>query len=193
MQHWQQSSHPTTSGSTHTQRGYYPPHVLGFDPRWMMMPPFMEPCMPQVDYYPGAVHSSGEQSHKFTLQFKLDFFFLIKNLHCSGMMKPAMHRDRLNSPGSDEGSHTSLHQERRAASTEPLPIWSQDGYPLRSFTPPYQRQHESSDNGQPDDGSILQIHYFTFVITAYFLLVKTFTRLQIAAQCHGSFICFADL
>ncbi|XP_056873914.1 protein PRRC2B isoform X3 [Takifugu flavidus] len=125
MQHWQQSSHPT-SGSTHTQRGYYPPHVLGFDPRWMMMPPFMDPCMTQVDYYPGAVHSSG-------------------------MMKPVMHQDHLNSPGSDEGSHTSLHQDRRAPSTEPFPMWNQDGCPLRSFTPPYQRQHESSDGGQPDD------------------------------------------
>lgn len=57
MQHWQQSGHPNPSGSSHTQRGYYPPHVLGFDPRWMMMPPFMDPRMTQgrspVDYYPG--------------------------------------------------------------------------------------------------------------------------------------------
>lgn len=64
MQHWQQSGHPASSGSSHTQRGYYPPHVLGFDPRWMMMPPFMDPRMAQgrssVDYYSGAVHSSGK-------------------------------------------------------------------------------------------------------------------------------------
>lgn len=64
MQHWQQQSgHPAPSGSSHPQRGYYPPHVLGFDPRWMMMPPFMDPRMAQgrspVDYYPNAVHSSG--------------------------------------------------------------------------------------------------------------------------------------
>ncbi|TMS08249.1 Protein PRRC2B [Larimichthys crocea] len=132
MQHWQQSGHPAPSGSSHAQRGYYPPHVLGFDPRWMMMPPFMDPRMAQgrstVDYYSGAVHSSG-------------------------MMKPMMHQDHLNSPGSDEGCHPNLHQERRAPSTEPYPMWNQDGYPLRSFTPPYQRQHESSDNGQPDDRS----------------------------------------
>lgn len=163
MQHWQQSSHPTSSSSAHTQRGYYPPHVLGFDPRWMMMPPFMEPCMPQVDYYPGAVHSSGEQSHAFTLQLKLDSLFFSNEkplLLLTGMMKPVMHQDRLNSPGSDEGSHTSLHQERRAASTEPFPMWNQDGYPLRSFTPPYQRQHESPDIGQPDDGSIFIILKF---------------------------------
>ncbi|XP_040914533.1 protein PRRC2B isoform X3 [Toxotes jaculatrix] len=132
MQHWQQSGHPAPSGSSHGQRGYYPPHVLGFDPRWMMMPPFMDPRMTQgrspVDYYPGAVHSSG-------------------------MMKPMIHQDHLNSPGSDEGCHPNLHQERRAPSTEPYPMWNQDGYPLRSFTPPYQRQHESSDSGQPDDRS----------------------------------------
>ncbi|XP_060917840.1 protein PRRC2B isoform X4 [Labrus mixtus] len=136
MQHWPQSGHPASSGSSHSQRGFYPPHVLGFDPRWMMMPPFMDPRMAQgrspVDYYPGAVHSS------------------------AGMMKPMMHQDHLNSPGSDEGCHhPSLHQERRAPSTEPYPMWNQDGYPLRSFTPPYQRQHESSDGGQPDDRSDL--------------------------------------
>uniref|UniRef100_A0A3Q3C8U2 Proline rich coiled-coil 2B n=1 Tax=Haplochromis burtoni TaxID=8153 RepID=A0A3Q3C8U2_HAPBU len=125
MQHWQQSGHPNPSGSSHTQRGYYPPHVLGFDPRWMMMPPFMDPRMTQgrspVDYYP------------------------------AGMVKPMMHQDHLNSPGSDEGCHPNLPQERRAPSTEPYPVWNQDGYPLRSFTPPYQRQRESSESGHPDD------------------------------------------
>uniref|UniRef100_A0A3Q3VIC3 BAT2 N-terminal domain-containing protein n=1 Tax=Mola mola TaxID=94237 RepID=A0A3Q3VIC3_MOLML len=127
MQHWQQSGHPVSSGSSHAQRGYYPPHVLGFDPRWMMMPPFMDPRMAQgrssIDYYPGTVHSS----------------------------------DHLNSPGSDEGCHTNLHQERRAPSTELYPIWSQDGYPLRSFTPPYQRQHESLDSRQPEDRSLIHL------------------------------------
>ncbi|XP_034048241.1 protein PRRC2B isoform X3 [Thalassophryne amazonica] len=130
MQQWQQSSHSAPSGSNHTQRGYYPPHVLGFDPRWMMMPSFMDPRMAQgrspVDYYSGSVQSSG-------------------------MMKSLMHQDNLNSPGSDEGCHTGLHQDRRTPSTEPYPLWNQDTYPLRSFTPPYQRQHESSDSGQPDD------------------------------------------
>ncbi|XP_056146590.1 protein PRRC2B isoform X2 [Lampris incognitus] len=132
MQHWQQSGHPAPSSSSHPQRGYYPPHVLGFDPRWMMMPPFMDPRMAQgrtpVDYYPNTVHSSG-------------------------MIKTIIHQDHLNSPGSDEGCHLNMHQERRAPSTEPYPMWNQDGYPLRSFTPPYQRQHESSDNGHPDDRS----------------------------------------
>lgn len=62
-----------------------------------------------------------------------------------------MHQDHLNSPGSDEGCHPNLPQERRAPSTEPYPVWNQDGYPLRSFTPPYQRQRESSESGHPDD------------------------------------------
>lgn len=123
MQHWGQSGHP--SSSSHTQRGYYPPHVLGFDPRWMMMPPFMDPRMTQgrspVDYYPGSIPSSG-------------------------MVKPIVHQDHLNSPSSDEGCHSNLHQERRAPSTEPYPVWNQDGYSLRSFTPPYQRQHGTSDS-----------------------------------------------
>ncbi|XP_027880744.1 protein PRRC2B isoform X1 [Xiphophorus couchianus] len=123
MQNWQQSSHP--SSSSHCQRGYYPQHVLGFDPRWMMMPPFMDPRMTQgrspVDYYHGPIQSSG-------------------------MVKPIVHQDHLNSPSSDEGCHSNLHQERRTPSTEPYPVWSQDGYPLRSFTPPYQRQHETSDS-----------------------------------------------
>uniref|UniRef100_A0A8B9R7Z6 Proline rich coiled-coil 2B n=1 Tax=Astyanax mexicanus TaxID=7994 RepID=A0A8B9R7Z6_ASTMX len=133
MQQWQQSGHPPQSGSGHPQRGYYPPHVLGFDPRWMMMPPYMDPRMTQgrspVDYYPPSVHSSG-------------------------MMKPVMQQDRLNSPSSasDEGSHPSMHQERRAPSTEPYPVWNQDGYPpARSFTPPYQRQHEVTERSHTDD------------------------------------------
>ncbi|XP_066507318.1 protein PRRC2B isoform X2 [Hoplias malabaricus] len=126
MQQWQQS------GSGHTQRGFYPPHVLGFDPRWMMMPPYMDPRVTQgrstIDYYPPSIHSSG-------------------------MMKPVLQQDRLNSPGSasDEGSHPSMHQERRAPSAEPFPVWSQDGFaPTRSFTPPYQRQHDNNDRHTDD-------------------------------------------
>ncbi|XP_077478571.1 protein PRRC2B [Stigmatopora argus] len=133
IQHWQQPGHQGSSSSSHTQRGYYPPHVLGFDPLWMMMPTFMDPRVSQgrspVDYYPGHVHSSG-------------------------MMKPLMHQDRVNSPSSDEG-HPNLHQDRRTPSAEPYGVWSQDGYPLRSFTPPYQRQHEKQDNSQLDDRSDL--------------------------------------
>uniref|UniRef100_A0A671RFE0 Protein PRRC2B-like n=1 Tax=Sinocyclocheilus anshuiensis TaxID=1608454 RepID=A0A671RFE0_9TELE len=128
---WQQSGHPTQSSSAHPQRGFYPPHVLGFDPRWMMMPPYMDPRMAQgcspVDFYPPGVHSSG-------------------------LVKPVIQQDHLNSPGStsDEG----CHQERRAPSTEPYQVWNQDSYSsARSFTPPYQRQHENCDRAQVDDRS----------------------------------------
>ncbi|XP_061589639.1 protein PRRC2B [Cololabis saira] len=97
MQQWQQSGHTGPTASTHPHRSFYTSHVLGFDPRWMMMPPFMNPCMvhgrPPVDYYRGSVHSSG-------------------------MVKPTMHPDHL-SPGSDEGAQSNLHQERRAPSAEP--------------------------------------------------------------------------
>lgn len=126
FQHWQQTGHPASSVPSHTQRSYYPAHVLGFDPRWMMMPPYMDPRISQgrsVDYYSSS----------------------------AGMMKPIMHQDHLNSPGSDEGCHSGMHQERRAPSTEPCTMWNQDGYPLRSFTPPYQRQHEGSESAHQDD------------------------------------------
>ncbi|KAG7276645.1 hypothetical protein CRUP_023211 [Coryphaenoides rupestris] len=150
MQQWQ-SSH--SAGSSHPQRGYYPPHVLGFDPRWMMMPPFMDPRMAQgrspVDYYPNSVHSSGEHSQPPGAVY-LCSTRAGKWISCR-MMKPMLHQDHLNSPGSDDGCHPSMHQERRAPSTEPYPMWNQDGYPLRSFTPPYQRQHEGSESGRQDD------------------------------------------
>lgn len=69
-------------------------------------------------------------------------------------MKSAVQQDRLNSPGSasDEGCHPSMHQERRALSADTYSVWNQDGYPpARSFTPPYQRQHESAERSQADD------------------------------------------
>lgn len=83
-------------------------------------------------------------------------------------MKPIMHQDHLNSPGSDEGCHTNLHQERRAPSTEPYPLWNQDGYPLRSFTPPYQRQHESSESCQQDDRSVLVCNCLRISVTCLY-------------------------
>ncbi|TRY90794.1 hypothetical protein DNTS_018438 [Danionella cerebrum] len=130
---WQQQSAP--SGSSQSQRGFYPPHVLGFDPRWMMMPPYMDPrmahsCSPS-DYYPPSVHSSG-------------------------LVKPAIQQDHLNSSGSnsDEGFHNSIHQERRTPSTEPYAVWNQDNYSsARSFTPPYQKHIENDERVYQDDRS----------------------------------------
>uniref|UniRef100_A0A8C9RT64 Proline rich coiled-coil 2B n=1 Tax=Scleropages formosus TaxID=113540 RepID=A0A8C9RT64_SCLFO len=134
VQHWQQQLGQPGSANL-PQRGFYPPHMLGFDPRWMMMPPYMDPRMVQgsspVDFYPTAIHTSG-------------------------MMKPTIQQDHLNSPGStsDEGCHPGMLQERRAPSAEPYPVWRQDSYspaPPRSFTPPYQRLHEGKDMIYPED------------------------------------------
>lgn len=74
-------------------------------------------------------------------------------LFLTGVGKSAMQQDRLNSPGSasDEGGHSGVHQEKKAHS-DTYSVWSQDGYPpARSFTPPYQRQHESAERSQADD------------------------------------------
>ncbi|XP_051981709.1 protein PRRC2B-like isoform X2 [Xyrauchen texanus] len=123
MSSWQQSGHPTQSSSAHPQRGFYPTHVLGFDPRWMMMPPYMDLRMAQGDFYPTGILSSG-------------------------LVKPVIQQDHLNSPSSasDDGCRLIMHQERRALSTEPNQVWNQDSYPsARSFTPPYQRPHENID------------------------------------------------
>ncbi len=70
-------------------------------------------------------------------------------------MKPAIQQDYLNSPGStsDEGCHPNMHQERRAPSTEPYQVWNQDISSARSFTPPYQRQHENCNRAQADGRS----------------------------------------
>ncbi|KAL4623339.1 protein PRRC2B-like isoform X7 [Arapaima gigas] len=128
VQSWQQqANHTVHPGASQPPRSYYPPHMMGFDPRWMMMPPYMDPrtaqARSQVDYYSGVVHSTGNISQEHT-------------------------QDHLNSPGSasDDGCHSSMLQERRVPSSEAYPVWGQEGYQsalTRSFTPPYQRQHES--------------------------------------------------
>lgn len=62
MQHWQ----PVYPPPSHPQRTFYPhhPQMLGFDPRWMMMPSYMDPRITPtrtpVDFYPSALHPSGE-------------------------------------------------------------------------------------------------------------------------------------
>lgn len=76
MQHWQQQVYPPPSHS-HPQRTFYPPHpqMLGFDPRWMMMPSYLDPRMAQsrtpVDFYPSALHPSGEVLSVFILAVEL--------------------------------------------------------------------------------------------------------------------------
>ncbi|XP_031810727.1 protein PRRC2B isoform X8 [Sarcophilus harrisii] len=112
LQHWQQQQqvYPPPSHS-HPQRTFYPhhPQMLGFDPRWMMMPPYMDPRIPPartpVDFYPSA-------------------------LHPSGMMKPMMPQDSINGTGchSEEQNCPPPVQERKTASMEPAPVWGQESY-----------------------------------------------------------------
>ncbi|XP_006834950.1 PREDICTED: protein PRRC2B [Chrysochloris asiatica] len=106
IQHWQ----PVYPPPSHPQRTFYPhhPQMLGFDPRWMMMPSYMDPRITPtrtpVDFYPSA-------------------------LHPSGLMKPMLPQDSLSGTGcrSEENCVPSL-QERKATTIEPAPVWSPEGY-----------------------------------------------------------------
>ncbi|KFP60967.1 Protein PRRC2B [Cariama cristata] len=102
MQHWQQQQqvYPPPSHS-HPQRTFYPPHpqMLGFDPRWMMMPSYMDPRMAQsrtpVDFYPSALHPSGKESIG----------------------------------GRSEDQNCQAGQaERKTVALDPVPVWGQDSY-----------------------------------------------------------------
>ncbi|XP_054996092.1 protein PRRC2B isoform X3 [Sorex araneus] len=107
MQHWQ----PMYPPPSHPQRPFYPhhPQMLGFDPRWMMMPSYMDPRIPPartpVDFYPSA-------------------------LHPSGLMKPMMPQDPLGGSGccSEEQSCGPPLQDRKVASLDPGPVWSPEAY-----------------------------------------------------------------
>ncbi|XP_075841921.1 protein PRRC2B isoform X12 [Microtus pennsylvanicus] len=107
MQHWQ----PVYPPPSHPQRTFYPPHpqMLGFDPRWMMMPSYMDPRITPtrtpVDFYPSA-------------------------LHPSGLMKPMMPQESLSGTGcrsEDQNCVPSL-QERKVTAIDPAPVWSPEGY-----------------------------------------------------------------
>ncbi|XP_008586265.1 PREDICTED: protein PRRC2B isoform X2 [Galeopterus variegatus] len=107
MQHWQ----PVYPPPSHPQRTFYPhhPQMLGFDPRWMMMPSYMDPritpARTPVDFYPSA-------------------------LHPSGLMKPMMPQDSLNGTGcrSEDQNCVPPLQERKVTTIDPAPVWSPEGY-----------------------------------------------------------------
>ncbi|XP_061460390.1 protein PRRC2B isoform X2 [Rhineura floridana] len=127
MQSWQQSQvYPPTS---HPQRTFYPPHpqMLGFDPRWMMMPSYMDPRMaqgrPPVDFYPST-------------------------LHPSGIMKPAAQQDPMNGsscPSKEQNCQPSVQPERKAVPGEASPsVWGQESYtPLQSKGCPVSRPKQT--------------------------------------------------
>ncbi|XP_058015628.1 protein PRRC2B isoform X5 [Ahaetulla prasina] len=112
MQNWPPSQ--VYPPSSHPQRTFYPAHpqMLGFDPRWLMMPSYMDPRVtpgrPPVDFYPSSLHQSG-------------------------IMKPAMQPDSVNggSCPSEEQSCPSVGlQERKGEAT---PIWGPESFvPLPS-------------------------------------------------------------
>ncbi|XP_037348794.1 protein PRRC2B isoform X3 [Talpa occidentalis] len=108
MQHWQ----PVYPPPSHPQRTFYPhhPQMLGFDPRWMMMPSYMDPRLTPtrtpVDFYPSA-------------------------LHPSGLMKPMMPpQESLGGTGcrSEDQNCIPPLQERKVAAIDPAPVWSPEGY-----------------------------------------------------------------
>ncbi|XP_023556075.1 protein PRRC2B isoform X10 [Octodon degus] len=107
MQHWQ----PVYPPPSHPQRPFYPhhPQMLGFDPRWMMMPSYMDPRIPPtrtpVDFYPSP-------------------------LHPSGLMKPMMPQDSLSGAGcrSEDQNCVQPLQERKVTAIDPAPVWSPEGY-----------------------------------------------------------------
>ncbi|XP_065709877.1 protein PRRC2B isoform X2 [Patagioenas fasciata] len=111
MQHWQQQQVYPPPSHAHPQRTFYPPHpqMLGFDPRWMMMPSYMDPRMAQsrtpVDFYPSA-------------------------LHPSGIMKPMMQQDSIggSSCRSEDQNCQAGQAERKTSPLDSVPVWGQESY-----------------------------------------------------------------
>ncbi|XP_060539892.1 protein PRRC2B isoform X4 [Pantherophis guttatus] len=112
MQNWPPSQ--VYPPSSHPQRTFYPAHpqMLGFDPRWLMMPSYMDPRVtpgrPPVDFYPSSLHQSG-------------------------IMKPAMQPDSVNGgscPSEEQSCQSVGLQERKGEAT---PIWGPESFvPLPS-------------------------------------------------------------
>uniref|UniRef100_A0A8C8S5Z4 Proline rich coiled-coil 2B n=1 Tax=Pelusios castaneus TaxID=367368 RepID=A0A8C8S5Z4_9SAUR len=112
VQRWQQQSVYPPPSHSHPPRTFYPPHpqMLGFDPRWMMMPSYMDPRIAQgrtpVDFYPSA-------------------------LHPSGIMKPMIQQDSINGSScrtEEQNCLPSVQQERKGASMDPPSVWGQESY-----------------------------------------------------------------
>ncbi|XP_069775564.1 protein PRRC2A-like isoform X3 [Narcine bancroftii] len=96
---------------------------MGYDPRWMMMPPYMDPRMmqgrPPIDYFPPGVHPSG-----------------------------LMARERSDSGGS--GSEPfDRHPSRGTPPIDPKLAWAGDVFPSAELQPLASpiRPHEDDDKG----------------------------------------------
>ncbi|XP_051892829.1 protein PRRC2B isoform X1 [Pristis pectinata] len=133
---------PVAPPHSHTQRHVYPspvgpppPHMLGYDPRWMMMPSYMDPRLTPgrapIDFYPSGVLPSG-------------------------MIKPVMrpdHSDNVTSGSEQQERSPVLLQEKRTP-TEPQFSWSQEDYSTaqnRTFMLNSQRSQE--DGAAEDRGA----------------------------------------
>ncbi|KFU90600.1 Protein PRRC2B [Chaetura pelagica] len=109
MQHWQQQQVYPPPSHSHPQRTFYPPHpqMLGFDPRWMMMPSYMDPRMAPsrtpVDFYPSALHPSGKVFSVFDFVMAVD---------CR----------------SEDQNCQAGQVERKTAPLDPVPVWGQESY-----------------------------------------------------------------
>ncbi|KAM9595560.1 protein PRRC2B isoform 8-T24 [Morphnus guianensis] len=136
MQHWQQQQVYPPPSHSHPQRTFYPPHpqMLGFDPRWMMMPSYMDPRMAQsrtpVDFYPSA-------------------------LHPSGIMKPMIQQDTIggSSCRSEDQNCQAGQAERKTAPLDPVPVWGQE-----SYTPLQSKGYSLSHQKQADNMTMEGLH-----------------------------------
>ncbi|XP_030317317.1 protein PRRC2B isoform X5 [Calypte anna] len=136
VQHWQQQQVYPPPSHSHPQRTFYPPHpqMLGFDPRWMMMPSYMDPRMAQsrtpVDFYPSA-------------------------LHPSGIMKPMIQQDSISGSScrSEDQNCQAGQVERKAAPLDPMPIWGQE-----SYTPLQNKGYSLSHQKQADNITMEGLH-----------------------------------
>ncbi|KGL99032.1 Protein PRRC2B [Charadrius vociferus] len=136
MQHWQQQQVYPPPSHSHPQRTFYPPHpqMLGFDPRWMMMPSYMDPRMAQsrtpVDFYPSA-------------------------LHPSGIMKPMIQQDSIggSSCRSEDQNCQAGQAERKTAPLDPVPVWAQE-----SYTPLQSKGYSLSHQKQADNMTMEELH-----------------------------------
>ncbi|KFO82481.1 Protein PRRC2B [Cuculus canorus] len=144
MQHWQpQQVYPPPSHS-HPQRTFYPPHpqMLGFDPRWMMMPSYMDPRMAQsrtpVDFYPSA-------------------------LHPSGIMKPMIQRATIggSSCRSEDQNCQAGQVERKTVPLDSVPVWGQESYTSlqnKGYSLSHQKQSDAVEGvhaRSPEEGGSL--------------------------------------
>ncbi|XP_063792858.1 protein PRRC2B isoform X5 [Pseudophryne corroboree] len=131
MQQWQQQQAAYVASTHNPQRTFYShhPQMLGFDPRWMMMPSYMDPRMTQgratVDFYPSSIHPPG-------------------------VIKHMIQQESIGGGCQTDECRSTLPTERRPQPAEPVSGWSQDGYmhmQSKVYSLPQQKQMENTTEG----------------------------------------------